>query len=126
MNVHRDPRKPRVKDNRQWDKESGFKQTKLTRTLCRSFKLDSRSAGYCARAGGRSGTEEGECATLRPKIGDDRGAGGTRPEAQVLMGGASGNGALPSLTPAPVSFGSVGPSVQLCFLSLPFDAFKSL
>ena len=126
MNVHRDPRKPRVKDNRQWDKESGFKQTKLTRTLCRSFKRNSGSAGYCARAGGRSGTEEGECATGRPKIGDERREGGTRPEAQVLMGGASGDGALPPLSPAPLGFGSVGPSVQLCFLSLPFDAFKSL
>ena len=115
-----------MKDNRQWDKESGFKQTKLTRTLCRSFKLNSGSAGYCARAEGRSGTEGGECATRRPKIGEERGEGGTRPEAQVLMGGASGDGALPPLTPAPVGFGSVGPSVQLCFLSLPFDAFKSL
>ena len=126
MNVHRDPRKPRVKDNRLWDTELGFKPTKLTRTLCRSFKRNSGSAGYCARAGGRSGTEEGECATGRPKIGDERREGGTRPEAQVLMGGASGDGALPPLSPAPLGFGSVGPSVQLCFLSLPFNAFKSL
>ena len=55
-----------------------------------------------------------------------KGEGGTRPETQVLMGGASGGGALPPLNPAPVSFGSVGPYVQLCFHSLPFDAFKSL
>ena len=120
------PRNQRVKDKRLWDMESSFKPTKLTRTLCRSFKLDSRSAGYCARAGGRSGTEGGECATRRPKIGEERGEGGTRPEAQVLMGGASGDGALPPLSPAPLGFGSVGPSVQLCFLSLPFNAFKSL
>ena len=126
MNVHRDPRKPRVKDNRLWDTELGFKPTKLTRTLRRSFKRNSGSAGYCARAGGRSGTEGGECTTGRPKIGEERGDGGTRPEAQVLMGGASGDGALPPLTPAPVGFGSVGPSVQLCFLSLPFNAFKSV
>ena len=76
--------------------------------------------------GGRIGTEEGERATLRPKIGEERGEGGTRPEAQVLMGGASGDGALPPLTPSSVSFASVGPSVQLCSLSLPFNAFKSL
>ena len=52
--------------------------------------------------------------------------GRTRPQAQVRRGGASGGGALPPLNPTPVNFGSVGPSVQLCFLSLPFDAFKSL
>ena len=115
-----------MKDKRLWDMESGFKPTKLTRTLYRSFKRNSRSAGYCARVGGRSGTEEGESATRRTKMGEERGEGETRPEAQVLMGGASGDGALPPLTPAPVGFGSVGPSVQLCFLSLPFDAFKSL
>ena len=55
-----------------------------------------------------------------------KGEGGTRPEAQVRRGGARGGGALPPLTPTPVRFGSVGPSVELCFLSLPFDAFKSL
>ena len=42
------------------------------------------------------------------------------------MGGASGDGVLPPLTPSSVSFASVGPSVQLCSLSLPFNAFKSL
>ena len=52
--------------------------------------------------------------------------GRKRPKAQARRGGASGGGALPPLTPTPVNFGSVGPSVQLCFLSLPFDAFKSL
>ena len=52
--------------------------------------------------------------------------GSKRPKAQVRRGGASGGRALPPLTPAPVNFGSVGPSVQLCLLSLPFDAFKSL
>ena len=57
----------------------------------------------------------------RPKV-----EGRTRPQAQVRRGGASGGGALPPLNPTPVNFGSVGPFVQLCFLSLPFDAFKSL
>ena len=104
-----------------------FKQTnKVTRTLCHSFKLNSGSSGYWARAGGRSRTEEGECALPRPTRGIVKVEGRTRPQAQARRGGASGGGALRPLTPTPVNFGSVGPSVQLCFLSLPFDAFKSL
>ena len=86
MNGHRDPGNPRVKDNRLWDYEIQIlnKQTfKLTRTFYRSFKLNSGSAGYCARAGGRSGTEEGECATPQPTRGDVRGEGETRAEAQI-------------------------------------------
>ena len=101
MNGHRDPGNPRVKDNRLWDYEIQIlnKQTfKLTRTLYRSFKLNSGSAGYCARAGGRSGTEEGDCATPQPTRGDVMGEGGTRPEAHVRRGWASGGGALPPLT----------------------------
>ena len=51
----------------------------------------------------------------RPKV-----EGRKRPKAQVRRGGAGGGGALPPLTPTPVNFGSVGPSVQLCFS---FSAF---
>ena len=124
LNVHRDPRNSRVKDNRLWDDDIRV-LNKLTKTLS-LIQTEVRLPGYCARAGGKSGTEEGECATPRPTRGHVRGVGGTRPEAQARKGGARGGGALPPLTPAPVRFGSVGPSVQLCFLSLPFDAFRSL
>ena len=48
---------------------------------------------------------------------DEAGSAGTYGPGQL---GRS----LTSPHPAPVSFGSVGPSVELCFLSPPFDAFN--
>ena len=52
MNVHRDPRNPRVKDNRLWTRNRVLnkQRNKLTRRLCRSFKLYSASAGLRTRA----------------------------------------------------------------------------
>ena len=52
LNVHRDPRNPRVKDNRLWTRNRVLnkQRNKLTRRLCRSFKLYSASAGLRTRA----------------------------------------------------------------------------
>ena len=40
LNVHRDPRNPRVKDNRPWDDDIRVLNTQ-THKSCRSFKLNS-------------------------------------------------------------------------------------
>ena len=113
-----------MKDNRLWD-ENIRVSNKLTKTLCRSFKLNSVLPDT-AHARAENPAQRRVSALRRPTRGHVRGEGGTRPEVQAPKGGARGGGALPPLTPAAVRFGSVGPSVQLCFLSLPFDAFKSL
>ena len=118
-----------MKDNRLWvvvlKRNPGFKETNSPE-LCRSFKRYSGSAGYCARAGGRSVTKEGECATPRPTRGDVRGEGGTRPEAHVRRGWASGGGALPPLTLSLSVLGLLVLQSSCASVSLPFDAFKSL
>ena len=56
----------------------------------------------------------------------ERGEGGTRPEAQVCRGGASGGGALSPLTPPLSVLGLLVLLSSCASISLPFDAFKSL